>query len=52
MRKRPVVLVTRKLPEAVEDQLRRDYEPRLNPQDRMYERDELIALAAGGLILS
>jgi len=37
MRKRPVVLVTRKLPEAVEDRLRRDYEPRLNPQDRLYE---------------
>ncbi len=47
MHKRPVVLVTRKLPEAVEDRLRRDYEPRLNPQDRLYESDELIALAAG-----
>jgi len=47
MRKRPVVLVTRKLPEAVEDRLRRDYEPRLNPQDRLYGSDELIALAAG-----
>lgn len=47
MRKRPVVLVTRKLPEAVEDRLHRDYEPRLNPQDRLYQADELIALAAG-----
>jgi lactate dehydrogenase-like 2-hydroxyacid dehydrogenase len=47
MRKRPVVLVTRKLPEAVEDRLRRDYEPRLNAQDRLYESEELIALAAG-----
>jgi len=47
MRKRPVVLVTRKLPEAVEDRLHRDYEPRLNPQDRLYNSDELIGLAAG-----
>ncbi len=51
MHKRPVVLVTRKLPEAVEDRLRRDYEPWLNAQDRLYESDELIALAAGDLIL-
>lgn len=47
MRKRPVVLVTRKLPQAVEDRLRRDYEPRLNPQDRLYSSDELIERAAG-----
>ena len=36
-----VVLVTRKLPNAVEDRLRRDYEPRLNPDDRLYSSDEL-----------
>jgi lactate dehydrogenase-like 2-hydroxyacid dehydrogenase len=46
MRKRPVVLVTRKLPEAVEGRLRRDYEPRLNLEDRLYGSDELITLAA------
>lgn len=43
----PVVLVTRKLPNAVEDRLRRDYEPRLNPDDRLYSSDELIALSEG-----
>jgi lactate dehydrogenase-like 2-hydroxyacid dehydrogenase len=44
---KPVVLVTRKLPEAVEDRLRRDYQPRLNPDDRLYSRDALIDAAAG-----
>ncbi|MDH5556463.1 MAG: D-glycerate dehydrogenase [Alphaproteobacteria bacterium] len=44
---KPVVLVTRKLPEAVEDRLRRDYDPRLNPDDRLYSSDELIALSEG-----
>lgn len=42
-----VVLVTRKLPDAVEDRLRRDYEPRLNPDDRLYSSDELVALSEG-----
>jgi len=42
-----VVLVTRKLPDAVEDRLRRDYQPRLNPDDRLYSSDELIEQAAG-----
>ena len=44
---KPVVLVTRKLPEAVEDLLRRDYQPRLNPDDRLYSRDALIEAATG-----
>jgi len=44
---KPVVLVTRKLPAAVEDRLRRDYEPRLNPEDRLYSNDALIESAAG-----
>ena len=44
---KPVVLVTRKLPQAVEDRLRRDYQPRLNPDDRLYSRDALIEAAAG-----
>ncbi len=47
MRGKPVVLVTRKLPDAVEDRLRRDYEPRLNPDDRLYSSDELVALSDG-----
>jgi len=44
---KPVVLVTRKLPAAVEDRLRRDYGPRLNPEDRLYSSDALIESAAG-----
>ncbi len=47
MNKRMVVLVTRKLPPAVEDRLRRDYEPRFNAEDRLYSTDELISLAQG-----
>jgi lactate dehydrogenase-like 2-hydroxyacid dehydrogenase len=44
---KPVVLVTRKLPAAVESRLMRDYEARLNPNDRLYSKDELIERAAG-----
>jgi len=44
---KPAVLVTRKLPTAVEDRLRRDYEPRLNPEDRLYSSDALIESATG-----
>jgi lactate dehydrogenase-like 2-hydroxyacid dehydrogenase len=44
---KPVVLVTRKLPTAVEDRLRRDYRPRLNPDDRLYSSHDLIESAAG-----
>ena len=46
MTDKPVVLVTRRLPEAVEDRLRRDFEPLLNPDDRRYDADELIARSA------
>jgi lactate dehydrogenase-like 2-hydroxyacid dehydrogenase len=42
-----IVLVTRRLPQAVEDRLRRDYAPRLNPEDRRYGADELIERSAG-----
>ena len=44
---KPVVLVTRKLPPKVEDRLRHDYQARLNPDDRLYSKDELIAQAQG-----
>jgi lactate dehydrogenase-like 2-hydroxyacid dehydrogenase len=44
---KPVVLVTRKLPAAVEDRLLRDYQARLNPDDHLYIGDELIESAAG-----
>jgi lactate dehydrogenase-like 2-hydroxyacid dehydrogenase len=42
-----IVLVTRRLPQAVEDRLRRDYTPRLNPDDRPYGPDELVERSAG-----
>jgi lactate dehydrogenase-like 2-hydroxyacid dehydrogenase len=45
MANRPAVLVTRKLPPAVEDRLQRDYDARLNADDRIYMGDELVALA-------
>lgn len=44
---KPVVLVTRKLPDAVEDRLRRDYDPILNPDDALYSSDEIIERAKG-----
>jgi lactate dehydrogenase-like 2-hydroxyacid dehydrogenase len=44
---KPVVLVTRKLPDAVEERLRRDYDPILNPQDTLYSSDEIIERAKG-----
>ncbi|HUX23960.1 MAG TPA: D-glycerate dehydrogenase [Burkholderiales bacterium] len=44
---KPVVLVTRKLPDAVEDRLRRDYSPILNPNDALYSSDEIIERAKG-----
>ena len=43
----PVVLVTRKLPDAVEDRLGRDYQARLNSDDALYSKDELIERAGG-----
>ncbi len=51
MNKKLIVLVTRKLPPAVEERLRRDYAPRFNPEDRLYSTDELIALAQGADII-
>jgi lactate dehydrogenase-like 2-hydroxyacid dehydrogenase len=44
---KPVVFVTRKLPEAVEDRLRRDYAPRLNADDRPYEAAALLEHSVG-----
>lgn len=44
---KPVVFVTRKLPPAVEARAARDYDARLNPDDRIYTAAELIAGAAG-----
>jgi lactate dehydrogenase-like 2-hydroxyacid dehydrogenase len=42
-----VVLVTRKLPQAVEKRLERDYDARFNSEDKVYTSDELIELAVG-----
>ncbi len=47
MGSKPKVVVTRKLPEAVEARLRRDYEPLFNTDDHVYSTDELIGLADG-----
>lgn len=44
MSEKPVILVTRKLPDLVEDRLQRDYQPILNPNDQLYTADELISL--------
>lgn len=44
---KPIVVVTRKLPEAVEARVARDYEGRFNPTDRLYSAEELIALCEG-----
>ncbi len=47
MSNKPAVLVTRKLPEAVEARLRRDYQPEFNQEDRLYSSEELIERAKG-----
>ncbi len=47
MSNKPIVVVTRKLPVAVEERLQRDYRPCFNPEDRRYSNDELIRLAIG-----
>ena len=47
MTSKPIVVVTHKLPQAVEDRLRRDYDPRFNDEDRLYTTDELIERAEG-----
>ncbi len=47
MSDKPVVVVSRKLPEAVEARLARDYAPIFNPDDRLYDRSRLLELAAG-----
>lgn len=47
MTDKPVVLVTRRLPDAVHARLQRDYRPRLNLQDQTYSADDLMALSLG-----
>ncbi|MBC6441423.1 MAG: D-glycerate dehydrogenase [Rhodospirillales bacterium] len=47
MTSKPVVFVTRTLPEGVETRLGRDYEPRLNSDDHLPSADEVIAGCRG-----
>ena len=47
MAEKPTVLVTRKLPEAVEARLARDYNARFNHDDRLHSSEDVIALAEG-----
>ena len=47
MSDKPVILVTRKLPDAVEARLKRDYEAIFNPDDALYTKDELIERVQG-----
>lgn len=51
MGEKPKVIVTRKLPEAVETRLRRDYDPVFNADDHVYSTDELIDLCDGAQAL-
>src|SRR5215475_7240301 len=41
MSRKPVVFVTRKLPDDVHARLRRDYDPKLNETDRQFGAEEL-----------
>ena len=47
MSSKPRVFVTRKLPAAVEARLLRDYQPMLNPSDKLYGADDIAAGSAG-----
>ncbi|MBC8209906.1 MAG: D-glycerate dehydrogenase [Gammaproteobacteria bacterium] len=45
MIKKPVVLVTRKLPDTVEQKLKQHFEVILNPHDQLYTPDEILQMA-------
>lgn len=47
MTARPILLVTRKFPDAVLERAARDYDARINRADQVYGADELIARAEG-----
>jgi len=49
--KKPVVVVTRKLPEAIETRMMELFEARLNPRDRSYAGREIAKLAADADVL-
>lgn len=46
MAQKPVLWITRKLSAATEARAARDYDVRLNPQDRVFSADEIIAKSA------
>ena len=46
MNTKPAILVTRKLPQAVEARLERDYRAAFNRDDRLYTADELVERSA------
>lgn len=46
MNRKPVILLTRKLPDAVEHKLAENFEVILNPEDRLYTTDEMLELAS------
>lgn len=47
MNKKPTILVTRKLPDVVEERLLRDYDVPLNPHDDFYTKSNVIKFAQG-----
>ena len=48
---KPTVFVTRKLPDEVEARLSRDYDARLNPNDKIYTNKEILELAQGAVAI-
>jgi len=48
---KPIVFVTRKLPEAVEARLSHDYDARLNANDKVYSSDEIIEFSEGASVI-
>ncbi len=47
MERKPVLLVTRRMPPLVHERARRDYDARLNLADTLYDLDGLVKAAAG-----
>jgi lactate dehydrogenase-like 2-hydroxyacid dehydrogenase len=47
MHSKPVLVVTRRLPKAVEERITRDYDARLNVNDELYSCDTLLASCTG-----
>jgi len=45
MTAKPALWITRKLSAATEARATRDYDVRLNPQDRVFSRDEIVAMS-------